>query len=224
MGKGDRYRPVDFTKWSEGWDRIWGSTMPLEQPEFKKFPKITRFSRPIIITEKIDGTNGQIYIDDHGNIFAGSRNRWLTIEEDNHGFCAWVMKHREELIEGLGPGRHYGEWWGQGINRGYGLTEKRFSLFNVQRWIPPEAVYIDYPCVEGPAVQWAPAYCSVVPILEVCEDFETDIILATLALLEHEGSRAAPGFMRPEGIVICHVPSGHLYKKTIEHDDEGKPV
>lgn len=30
---------------------------------FVAFPKISRFSRPIVITEKIGGTNAQIYIE-----------------------------------------------------------------------------------------------------------------------------------------------------------------
>ena len=34
----------------------------------------------------------------------------------------------------LVPGRHFGEWWGSGIQRGYGLDEKTFSLFNAYRW------------------------------------------------------------------------------------------
>jgi len=66
-------------------------------PEFRGFSKISRLSREIIITEKIDGTNGVIYIDESNNIFAGSRNRWLwgsiqdEIHNDNYGFA---MKNR----------------------------------------------------------------------------------------------------------------------------------
>lgn len=36
--------------------------------EFHEFPKIARYSRPIIITEKIDGTNAQICISDDGKV------------------------------------------------------------------------------------------------------------------------------------------------------------
>ena len=51
------------------------------------------------------------------------------------GFARWVETNRERLITLLGPGLHFGEWWGSGIQRGYGLTkgDKRFSLFNVER-------------------------------------------------------------------------------------------
>ena len=34
--------------------------------EFMEFPKIASLSRECIITEKIDGTNGQIFIDEDG--------------------------------------------------------------------------------------------------------------------------------------------------------------
>ena len=101
--------------------------------EFQEFPKLARLSREVIITEKIDGTNAQIYIDDAQNIMAGSRTRWISPEADNFGFAAWARAHRDELLT-LGPGRHFGEWWGVGIQRGYGLSERRFSLFNTQRW------------------------------------------------------------------------------------------
>ena len=55
-------------------------------PEFKGFKKIPRLSRDMIISEKIDGTNGLVYIDESNNIFAGSKNIWLNDHEDNHGF------------------------------------------------------------------------------------------------------------------------------------------
>jgi hypothetical protein len=101
-------------------------------PDFKGFGKIARLSRNMIITEKLDGTNAQVYIDQWGEIRAGSRNRWIKVGDDNYGFAAWVEANKEELRK-LGPGRHFGEWWGNGIQRGYGLPkgDKRFSLFNV---------------------------------------------------------------------------------------------
>ena len=103
-------------------------------PEFAGFPKMARLSRDIVITEKIDGTNAQIYITKEGEIRAGSRNRWITPADDNFGFAQWVESNRDQLLE-LGPGRHFGEWWGSGIQRGYGMEkgEKKFSLFNAVR-------------------------------------------------------------------------------------------
>jgi hypothetical protein len=183
-------------------------------PEFKEFKKIPRYSRECIITEKIDGTNGVIYIDESNNIFAGSKNRWLwgsiqdEIHNDNYGFAKWVKENQEELISKLGKGYHYGEWWGQGIQRNYGLKEKRFSLFNVSKWSDDSV---------------RPKCCHVVPTL-FTGDFTTDNIRLKLMMLEEGGSIAVPGFMQPEGIVIFHVPSGHLYKKTILNDEKPKGV
>lgn len=46
-------------------------------PPFIPFPKIPRWNREIIVTEKIDGCNAKILISGTGDIFAGGRNRWL---------------------------------------------------------------------------------------------------------------------------------------------------
>jgi hypothetical protein len=171
--------------------------------DFVPFPKIARLSREIIVTEKIDGTNSQIFIGEDGTMLAGSRNRWLTPDDDNFGFARWVVEHEEELRK-LGPGRHFGEWWGSGIQRRYGLSEKRFSLFNVHRW-----------GVERPAC------CHVVPLLYQGEFGEPEIMIC-LDLLRVEGSQAAPGFMKPEGIIVFHVAAQIGFKKTLEKDSEPK--
>ena len=92
--------------------------------EFEKFDKIARLSRNCIITEKIDGTNAQVFIGENGEFLTGSRNRWITPEDDNAGFARWALENKEKLLQ-LGPGRHFGEWWGSGIQRRYGLDRKR---------------------------------------------------------------------------------------------------
>lgn len=193
--------------------------------EFLEFQKIARLSRNCVITEKIDGTNGCVAIIPTGGgidgreidtfeidgvpmfMFAGSRTRWITPDDDNHGFAKWVKDHAAEL-RGLGEGRHFGEWWGSGCQRGYGLTngEKRFSLFNTGRWndaTPP------------------PACCRVVPVL-YSGIFNSTAVDVCLDSLRTQGSRAAPGFMRPEGVVVYHTAGRCYFKKTIEKDDEPK--
>lgn len=175
-----------------------------EQTEFQKFDKLPRLSRGMVVTEKIDGTNAQICITEESEFLVGSRNRWITPETDNFGFARWAYEHEEELREGLGLGRHFGEWWGQGIQRRYGLDEKRFSLFNTGRW------------ADG-----APACCHVVPILFE-GDFSTDVIDVLLHTLHTQGSLAAPGFMHPEGVVVWLAAARILLKKTLDHNDEHK--
>lgn len=174
---------------------------------FEEFPKIFRLSREIVVTEKIDGTNGQIIVGESGEFAIGSRTRLITPENDNYGFARWAMEHKDELMK-LGPGRHFGEWWGSGIQRGYGLTngDKRFSLFNVHRWADNTI---------------RPTCCGVVPELWR-GDFNSKDILNVLLGLKDFGSTAVPGFMKPEGIVIYHTASKTLFKKTIEGDDKGK--
>lgn len=219
--------------------------------EFQKFNKIPRLSRDCVITEKIDGTNGQIFIcryftlyeyfalntnsetktaDEQFNefvdkyclykttaltdendilyIFAGSRNRWLDCSSkgDNHGFAKWVQENASDLLT-LGEGRHFGEWYGKGIQRGYGLDEKRFALFNVGKWNE----------------ETKPKCCEVVPILYISE-FDTVRIESVLESLRINGSKAVPGFMTPEGIIIFHTASGQLFKKTIENDEKPKGI
>ncbi len=192
---------------------------------FEAFPKIARLSRPIVISEKIDGTNAQILITPGTDmkfaeyaqavcnvgewlIYAGSRKRYITPGNDNFGFAAWVKEHAEELVEGLGEGRHYGEWWGKDIQRGYDLDEKRFSLFNTHRWDE----------------ETKPACCHVVPILRICEVFSTYDIDSTLMDLMCFGSSAAPGYMNPEGVVVYHPHGNTQFKKTIKDDDVPKGI
>ena len=192
---------------------------------FTEFPKMARLTRECIITEKLDGTNAQVLITEDGQLLAGSRTRWVTPEQDNYGFAAWVQAHREELLQ-LGPGQHFGEWWGQGIQRKYGLTEKRWSLFNVARWClhglePQQMPTADPRIVKQQEV--LPPCCSLVPVL-YRGVFTTDACDQALDRLRQEGSVAAPGFMNPEGIVCFHVAANVGFKKTIFHDEQPKAL
>lgn len=192
--------------------------MTLDAPiAFVEFPKIGRLSRDMVVTEKIDGTNGVIHISDAGDFLVGSRSQWITPEKDNHGFARWAMEHRAELMQ-LGPGTHYGEWWGAGIQRRYGLTEKRFSLFNVGRWVDSHTGGVGD--LRGKQ-EVAPQCCHVVPTLMLWT-FDTAKIDDAIADLQAHGSYAAPGFMQPEGVVVFHTANSTLFKKTIEKDDEWK--
>ena len=177
----------------------------MSRPEFIGFPSISRLSREMILTEKIDGTNAQIVITPEGKVFAGSRNKWITPEDDNAGFAKWVKAHEDELRVGLGIGQHFGEWYGQGIQRNYGLTEKRFALFNTSRWTDDVR----------------PACCHVVPTLYT-GIFDTQKIDSVLEDLRLNGSVAVPSFSRPEGIVIYHIASRQLFKKTLDKNDGHK--
>lgn len=188
--------------------------------EFVGFPKIARLKREAVITEKIDGTNASITIFDAADapsygedrcvisgelaMIAGSRTRFITPKDDNYGFASWVWDNAAELSK-LGPGQHFGEWWGGGIQRGYGLTEKRFSLFNTSRWTK----------------ETLPACCRVVPVLYQ-GIFSTDAVDDCIGHLRECGSAAAPGYELPEGVVVYLAAARQLFKVTLEGDEKPK--
>lgn len=175
-------------------------------PLFPEMSKVYRLSREMIVTEKLDGTNASIYIpEDGGPMLFGSRTKWITPADDNFGFARWATEHHDELLL-LGPGHHFGEWWGQGIQRNYDLKEKRFSLFNTSRW----SVETD-----------RPTCCGIVPVLYQ-GPFDTATVDARLLDLSWHGSIASPGFMKPEGVVVYHVASRQLFKKTLDKNDGHK--
>lgn len=217
--------------------------------EFKPFPKVARLSRECIITEKIDGTNASIFIgpadfNDSKSIatlfnkdgsalgmWAGGRTRWITTADDNAGFANWAVANASELFK-LGEGHHFGEWWGSGIQRGYGFKngERFFSLFNAGRWVehdkPTYVIENPNPKAEPKFTENAPACCKVVPILDRClfDDTYDDVPVTDAALraLKRNGSFAAPNFMDPEGVVVYHIAGNVGFKKTLHNDAQPK--
>lgn len=199
--------------------------------EFTEWPKTTRLFRDIVISEKIDGTNSAIrlermdqvsnrleclggpnnpiaVVNDIG-IWAQSRSRLLTITDDNFGFARWVLDNAAELTTLFDTGIHFGEWWGSGIQRGYGLTkgDKRFSPFNT-------AAHADIHLRTALPIKSVPVLYEGVFDQGVIEDNLTD--------LRDNGSYAAPGFMKPEGICIFHTQSRIVQKVTLDKNDAGK--
>ena len=205
--------------------------------DFEKFPKIPRTGNfKYLVTEKIDGTNAQVSIEKIGSIEeygeyidtesccvslekftyhvqAGSRNRWITPGNDNFGFASYVWKNAKELLK-LGPGRHFGEWYGKGIQRGYGLEEKRFALFNAGRWTEVKEM-----TELGITDAFPSCNVDVVPILgNLSGDIKFQPIMEDL---HKNGSYLVPGFLNPEGIIIHNSKHGFTFKETFEFT-EGK--
>lgn len=179
--------------------------------EFQPWPKIARLNRDITVTEKIDGTNAAVVIADDLSVSAQSRKRLITPDDDNFGFARWTADNAEALASLLGPGRHFGEWWGSGIQRGYGLSkgEKRFSLFNTARHGDT-----DFSELRG---------VGTVPIV-----YEGPFALFdqqwALERLASVGSLASPGFMDPEGIIVFHTAAQQMFKVTIKGDEAPKSL
>lgn len=144
-------------------------------------------------------------------VYAQSRNRFLTVEEDNQGFGKWVYEYAEELVEFLGVGHHYGEWWGSKIQRAYGLTngERYFSLFNHRRWAS----------AFGNGTYPVPGL-RLVPLLYEgpWDEYEID---SAMEELESRGSYAQPFYGNPEGIVVFDTLTGNFYKKTFDDNHKG---
>lgn len=211
--------------------------------EFQPWPSISRLNKEAIYTEKIDGTNAAVVIErvspstgpladwelellgwsgkedvvyaESGVylVAAQSRKRFITPGDDNFAFAKWVYENSSNLVEVLGEGRHFGEWWGSGIQGGYGLSngERRFSLFNVKRW--RDTLTHEHGHELIPALY-------LVPILAE-EVFSTVTAKWCVEALREHGSEASPGFMKPEGVVVFHTASGTPYKTFLEGDLDG---
>lgn len=193
--------------------------------EFTEWPKTTRLFRDIVISEKIDGTNSAIRIERTDQIdensaapiairnglglWAQSRSRLITPGDDNFGFARWVLDNAAELTTLFDTGIHFGEWWGSGIQRGYGLTkgDKRFSPFNT-------AAHADIHLRTALPIKSVPVLYEGV--------FDQGVIEENLTDLRDNGSYAAPGFMKPEGICIFHTQSRIVQKVTLDKNDAGK--
>jgi len=207
-------------------------------PEFEAWPKTPRLFRDVVVTEKIDGTNAAVIIeeglpsedqhdwltcviDDDGRFYkvgAQSRKRIITPGKstDNFGFAQWVGENAEALVATLGAGRHFGEWWGRGIQRGYGIAHRRFSLFNTYRYEG-----LDF-------VDNGLSNVDIVPPLYQ-GPFDVARILAAMHELELYGSQASrwiPGGLgaKPEGVIVYHEASRQTFKALIENDHLPKAV
>jgi hypothetical protein len=135
-------------------------------------------------------------------VWVQDRHRIVTPDQhDLQGVAAWARAHAAELAETLGPGIHFGEWWGYKVCRGYGLPagDRRFSLFNTARWR-----FID-------GTQVPSLY--IVPILwegPLGDNWGT--VMEQVQKLEVEGSAAVPGYRFPEGVMLYHAGADTMMK------------
>lgn len=180
---------------------------------FPAYPKTKRLeSETITISEKIDGTNGLIrvrtHLDGTKDILAGSRSKWLftdgTKTWDNHGFGQWVRDNELELSK-LPDGDHYGEWYGRGINRNYGMKDRKFMLFNRERYVNLEEIPN---CVELETV-----------LFNNASIYGIDVVINGLEIeMDEKGSTHVPGFDRPEGLILRFKLAGKVYKEIFSKD------
>lgn len=130
-------------------------------PEFVEFPSIEQYRNVIKLVReraqfdgkplptllfhgsvKLHGTNAAVGFDSDGEIFAQSRTTVITPAADNYGFAKWVREN-EQAFPRLKSAMIYGEWCGQGIQKGVGVGQlpKMFVPFAIRagtRWWEPE--------------------------------------------------------------------------------------
>ncbi len=164
--------------------------------EFRAWQKIGRENPfKVTITEKLDGTNACVIIQDGKFVGAQSRKRLLSLASDNFGFFQWCIDNQEDL-ESMGDGYHFGEWVGPGIQKNpHNLEEKTLFLFNTFRWNK-----------NNPNL---PNCCRVVPIIfegMLEENIITDVLNFLIADSERVG-------YTPEGIVVYY----HAFRKYTKH-------
>jgi len=111
--------------------------------KFRKYQHVERWGTEEVegiekgicyIFPKIDGTNGVVYLDNIGEIRAGSRKRELTLEKDNHGFYQYVLlkDSLKNYLEKHPNHRLYGEWLVRNVIKTYRDDAwNRFYIFDV---------------------------------------------------------------------------------------------
>lgn len=111
--------------------------------DFKKYQHVERFGTTEVegielgecfVFPKIDGFNGSVYLNSKGEIKAGSRNRELTLENDNQGFYAYVLENKniKKYLEKYPTHRLFGEWLVPHSLKTYRDNAwKRFYIFDV---------------------------------------------------------------------------------------------
>jgi len=90
---------------------------------FKKYMHVERFGNQEVegielgecyIFPKIDGTNGSVWVDsgEYFKLCAGSRNRVLSLDNDNQGFFAHILENDyiKDLLTDYPNLRLFGEW------------------------------------------------------------------------------------------------------------------
>lgn len=205
--------------------------------QFEAWPKTPRLFRDIVVTEKVDGTNSAVIIEEitedtepselrlaaverdgkHYEVAAQSRNRLIFPGKttDSYGFAAFVQHNAEALFDLLGPGRHFGEWWGRGVGKRYKgalVNIRGFALFNTARH---KGLHEWLPGFNGEQILLEP----VVTLYE--GPFSEQKINDVLVSLEKHGSYMSP-FDTAEGIVVFHTQSRQVYKVTLDGQDAGK--
>ena len=142
---------------------------------FKKYQHIEKFETMEVegielgvcfVFPKIDGTNGSVWLDeDDITIKTGSRNRELSLDNDNQGFYKHIFEDNDDIHNYLYDNpthRLYGEWLVPHTLKTYKQDAwKKFYVFDIM----VEDEYIPYdiykPLLEEYNIDYVPAICSI---------------------------------------------------------------
>lgn len=140
--------------------------------EFKKYIHLERFGTDEVdginigqchIFPKLDGTNASAWIGDDGEICAGSRNRKLSIDNDNQGFMAWLVEQENwaSCLNEHADLVFYGEW----------LVPHSLKTYRDEAW---RKFYVfDVACADG-------KFMSYEQYKPICDRFGVDYIPCVL--------------------------------------------
>jgi hypothetical protein len=198
--------------------------------EFKKYQHIERFGTMEVegiefgtcyVFPKIDGTNGSVWVDDDGfTIQVGSRNRKLSLGDDNAGFKKELClgdtgrKIANMLVEHPSL-RLFGEWLVPHSLKTYREDAwRKFYVFDVVRGLPEELpsgekfeylTYEEYqPLMEEFGIDYIPCIAK----------YNNGTYEAFLKNLEGNNFLIADGKGDGEGIVIKNYQYRNKYGRT----------
>ncbi|MEW6006159.1 MAG: RNA ligase family protein [Stygiobacter sp.] len=154
---------------------------------------------------KIDGTNGQLWW--NNGLCAGSRNRELSLENDNQGFMAWAIKQEniKAFFEEYPDVNLFGEWLVPHTLRTYKDTAwNKFYVFDIIK----DFEYMHYetykPMLEKYNIEYIPA------LYKVYQPTETQLI----KLLDKNVYLIKEGEGYGEGLVIKRYGYKNKYYRT----------
>jgi len=142
--------------------------------EFRKYQHIGRLGTSetegildgmVWVFPKIDGTNSQLWMSEDGMLHGGSRNRELSLMDDNAGFFNWAVgdKAVHNFFLFNPDLKLFGEWLCPHTLRTYREDAwRKFYIFDVVRFDEGYLSYDEYqPLIELYGLDYIPPICKV---------------------------------------------------------------
>ena len=178
-----------------------------------RVPDLLERSEWVTVTEKIHGFNARFGRTPEGVFWVGSRSNVVhegdgEIGKDSklQGFTEWALSRDALVPVGF---TFYGEWAGEGIQKGIAYGPKRFYLFGLRKYAPHGETLLPWPDI----ARWAGTLgCSHVPLI-----YDGNASSLTVAQLDEWRQRqSAISEDQAEGIVISPWPPiADVYGHTV---------